>query len=57
MNHSIDNSFITSNGLEYIDESIWSDEEFEEIQQETPWEIFATELNHWPSIDTHSANF
>ncbi len=56
MNNAFDHAMQRVNENQNGDIAVWPEDEFEEIQDETPWEIFASELNNWPAINFHSAN-
>ena len=34
----------------------WSEEDMEEIQDETPWEIFTSQIDNWAAINMNSVN-
>ncbi len=57
MNSSNENSINASTNSEYVEEPGWFEDDFEEIQQETAWEIFSSELNNWSTINSYAANF
>jgi len=40
MNNANNNTNRPSNSIENTDTSSWAEEDFEEIQVETPWEIY-----------------
>jgi len=56
MNNANNNTNRQSNGIENADMSPWSEEDFEEIQVETPWEIFSSEINNWSAINSYSSS-
>ena len=56
MNNRNNNTNRQSNGIDAVEISPWSEEDFEEIQDETPWEIFSSEINNWDAINFHSSN-
>lgn len=34
---------------------IWSEDDIEELQAETPWEIFSFEIDNWAAINVQTA--
>jgi len=57
MNASTDNAYqMTDNGKNAKEcMSIWSEEDIEELQEETPWEIFSSEIDNWAAINLQAA--
>lgn len=57
MNSNTDIHSAQTVDLEYSDSlmSIGIDEEFDELQVETPWEIFSSEMNNWNAINFHAS--
>ena len=58
MNTSIDSTYQVVGSDENANNLMlaWSEEDIEELQDETPWEIFSSEIDNWAAINMHSTD-